>query len=402
MYCYKKITDDLYWIGGNDRRIALFENVYPVPRGVSYNAYVVMDEKTVLLDTADSAVSAIFFENLTAVLAGRPLDYLIVNHMEPDHCALLGDLLLRYPALKIIGNAKTVTMIKQFFDFDIDSRAIVVKEGDTFSSGKHEFTFAMAPMVHWPEAMVTYDTTTKTLYSADAFGSFGAIGGNLFADEVDFETEWLEDARRYYTNIVGKYGPQVQALLKKAAGLDISMICPLHGPVWRENIGWFIDKYQKWSSYTPEDNTVVIAYGSIYGHTENAAQILAMKLGEKGLHNVKLYDVSATHPSYIISEIFRASHFVLASSTYNNGIFTPMETLAADIVAHNIQNRTAAIIENGTWAPVSGKLIAEELSKCKNLTVLEGKVTLKSAVKDEQLQALEALADAIVSSMQQA
>lgn len=399
MYCYKQLSEDLYWIGGNDRRLALFENVYPIPRGVSYNAYIVLDEKTVLLDTVDRAVSDVFFENLSAVLNGRPLDYLVVNHMEPDHAATMNEVVLRYPEVKIICNKKSVAMIKQFFNFDIDSRAVIVGEGDTVSTGRHNFTFVMAPMVHWPEAMVTFDLTDKTLYSADAFGTFGAIGGSIFADEVNFETEWLDDARRYYTNIVGKYGTQVQALLKKAAGLDIAMICPLHGPVWRKNISWFIDKYIKWSTYTPEENAVVIAYASVYGNTENAAQILAMKLGDLGIRNVKMYDVSSTHPSYIVSEAFRASHLVLASTTYNAGIFCNMENLVHDLAAHNIQNRKIAVIENGTWAATSGGLIKDALSSCKNLEYITDKLTIKSAVKASQLEDIENMAKAIADTM---
>ena len=296
MYCVKKVHDDLYWVGGSDRRLALFENVFPIPRGVSYNAYVLTDEKTVLLDTVDKAVSGVFFENLEHVLSGRPLDYVVVNHMEPDHCATLGELILRHPEVTVVTGAKSVTMIKQFFTFDIDSRVKVVKEGDTLETGAHTLTFVMAPMVHWPEVMVTYDVTTKTLFSADAFGTFGAINSNLFADEVNFETEWLDDARRYYTNIVGKYGPQVQALLKKAAGLDIKMICPLHGFVWRGEIGRFVEYFDKWSRYEPEEAGVVIPYASVYGHTEIAAEILSSRLREKGIKTV-MYDVSVTHPS---------------------------------------------------------------------------------------------------------
>ena len=308
MYCVKKIKDDLFWVGGTDRRLALFENAYPIPRGVSYNAYVLKDEKTVLFDTVDWAVSSQLFENLEAVLGGRALDYVIVNHMEPDHCATLEDVVRRYPEVKVVCNAKTVDIIKQFFDFDIDSRAVIVKENDTFCTGKHTYTFVMAPMVHWPEVMVTYDTTDKILFSADAFGTFGAMNGNLFADEVNFERDWLDDARRYYTNIVGKYGASVQTLLKKAAGLDIQMICPLHGPVWRENIGWYVDKYLTWSSYAPEEKAVMIAYGSIYGNTENAANILACRLADRGICNIAVYDVSSTHPSVMVAEAFRCSH----------------------------------------------------------------------------------------------
>ncbi|HHZ05536.1 MAG TPA: FprA family A-type flavoprotein [Clostridiales bacterium] len=400
MYCVKKVKEDMYWVGGSDRRLALFENVFPIPRGVSYNAYVVMDEKTVLMDTVDKAIGSQFFENLEYVLGGKELDYLIVNHMEPDHCATMSELVLRYPNVKVVGNAKTITMIKQFFDFDIDSHSYIIKEGDTLCTGKHTFTFAMAPMVHWPEAMVTFDCTDRVLYSADAFGTFGAINGNLFADEVNFENKWLDDARSYYTNIVGKYGMQVQGLLKKASALDIQMICPLHGPVWRENISWFIDKYQKWSTYTPEDNGVMIAYASVYGNTENAANILACKLSDKGVKNIVMYDVSATHPSVIVAEAFRCSHLVFASTTYNGGIFCNMETALLDVKAHNLQNRTVAIMQNGTWAATAGKQMTEIVSSLKNITILENLVSIKSAVKSTQLQEIEGLAQAIVDSMQ--
>ena len=400
MYCVKNVTDDLFWIGGSDRRLALFENIYPIPRGVSYNAYVLLDEKTVLLDTVDASVSELFFENLEHVLGGRKLDYLVVNHMEPDHCASIGGVVLRYPDVKLVCNAKTVTMLKQFFDFDVDSRAVVVKEMDTLSTGKHTLAFVMAPMVHWPEAMVTFDTVDGTLFSADAFGTFGALNGNLFADEVDFEHEWLPDARRYLTNIVGKYGPQVQAVLKKASGLDIKRICPLHGPVWRENIGWFIDKYDKWSSYTPEESAVMIAYASVYGNTGNAADVLASKLADLGVKNIAVYDVSVTDPSYVLAEAFRCSHLVFAASTYNGGIFTPMETLLLELKAHNLQNRTVAVMENGTWAPMSGKLMKELLGSMKNMSLLEQGVTIRSSLKEEQLSQVEALAKAIKDSME--
>ena len=307
MYNVKKVNEDLYWIGASDRRLALFENIYPIPRGVSYNSYVILDEQTVLLDTVDKSVSGQFFENLEHVLGNRPLDYMIVNHMEPDHCAIVEEVVRRFPEVKVVGNAKTFNMMKQFFTFDVDAHAVVIKEGDTISTGKHTLAFAMIPMVHWPEAMVTYDAYDKVLFSADAFGTFGALNGNVFADEVNFKEEWLDDARRYYTNIVGKYGASVQTLLKKAAGLEIATICPLHGPVWRENISWYVNKYLTWSSYAPEEKSVMIAYGSIYGNTENAANILACKLADKGVKNIAVYDVSATHPSQIVSESFRCS-----------------------------------------------------------------------------------------------
>ena len=400
MHCVKKVTDDLYWIGGSDRRLALFENVYPISRGVSYNSYVLLDEKTVLLDTVDASISGLFFENLEYVLNGRTLDYLIVNHMEPDHCAVIGDVVRRYPDVKLVCNAKTVPMLKQFFNFPVEDRTVIVKEMDTLCTGKHTFAFVMAPMVHWPEAMVSYDTVDKILFSADGFGTFGAINGNLFADEVNFERDWLDDARRYFINIVGKYGVQVQNLLKKAATLEIKMICPLHGPVRRENLGWFIEKYDTWSSYKPEDQAVMIAYASIYGNTENAAEILASNLADKGVKNIAMYDVSVTDPSVIVSESFRCSHLVFAAPSYNGGIFTKMETVLSELKAHSLQNRTVAIMENGTWAPVAGRQMREIFAGMKNIELLEEGVTIRSAVKEAQEASLEALAEKIASSLQ--
>ena len=399
MYCTKKITSDLIWLGGSDRRLALFENVYPIPRGVSYNAYLIQDEKTALLDTVDQAIAERFFENLEHALQGKPLNYVIVNHMEPDHAATLGTVLSRYPEATVIGNAKTLPMIKQFFPMEVEGRFQAVKEGDTLSLGRHELTFVMAPLVHWPEVMMTYDTTEKALFSADAFGTFGAMDGNIFADEVNFEQEWLDDARRYYTNIVGKYGTPVQNVLKKAAGLDIQYLCPLHGPIWRENLEWFLEKYQRWSTYTPEDRGVAIFCGSIYGHTENAAEILAARLAERGVKNIALYDVSHTDVAYLVSEAFRCSHLVFAASTYNNGIFTPMENLLLDLKAHNLQNRTVALIENGSWGPQSGKLMGEIVSSMKNMTLLGETVSVKSSVKEAQCEVSKALADALAADI---
>ena len=398
MYCYRKVTEDLYWVGSNDRRLAMFEGVYSVPDGVSYNSYLLMDEKTVLFDTVDKAVKGVFFENIKEVLGDRTLDYLVVHHMEPDHSEAIQELVMRYPDVKIICNKKIAQMIKQYFEFDIDSRAVLMKEVDTFCTGKHNLVFVMAPMVHWPEVMVSYDTTDKILFSADGFGTFGALNGALFADEVNFERDYLDEARRYYTNIVGKYGDQVQALLKKAATLDIQMICPLHGFVWRKNIGDFISKYMHWSSYAPEEYGVMIAYASVYGHTENAAEILACRLRERGIRTV-MYDVSVTPASDIIASAFRWSHMVFASTTYNAGIFVNMEALIFDLVAHNIQNRTIALIENGSWAPTSGKLMREEFQKCKNMTILDNTITLKSSLKKDQLAEIDALADAIAETM---
>ena len=412
MHNIQPISNDLIYVGVSDRRTALFENVYPIPRGVSYNSYVLLDEKTALMDTADITVSEQFFENVSAALNGRQLDYLIVNHMEPDHGALIAPLLLRYPQATVVCTAKAAQMMEQFFGTK-PANLQAVKEGDTLSLGKHNLVFTMAPMVHWPEVMMTYDTTDKVLFSADAFGTFGALSGNLYADEVNFEGEWLDDARRYFINIVGKYGQPVQTVLKKAAALDIQMICPLHGPVWRvpslqggvtngqggSNPSWFIGKHDVWSRYEPEDKGVVIIYGSIYGHTESAALRLGTLLGQRGVKNIKAYDASRTHVSELVSECFRASHIVLAASTYNNGIFTPMENLLADLKAHDWKKRTVALIENGSWAPNSGKLMRAMVEEMKDMTVLGDTFTLKSAMQPAQENDLAELADLIVANL---
>ena len=399
MYNVRKVTEDIVWVGASDRRLALFENIFPIPRGVSYNSYVLLDEKTVLLDTVDASVAGQFFENLEHVLDGRKLDYLIVNHMEPDHCAMIGDLVRRYPEVQVVGNAKTFGMMKQFFGTDFAERAVTVKEGDTLATGAHTLHFVMAPMVHWPEVMVTYDEKDKVLFAADGFGTFGALNGNIFADEVDFDRDWLDDARRYYTNIVGKYGASVQALLKKASGLDIAVICPLHGPIWRENLGYILEKYQKWSTYEAEDQAVVILYATMYGNTASAADALAGRLAAKGVKKIAVYDVSNTHVSELISEIFRASHLVFAAPTYNGGIYPVMENLLADMKALAVQNKTVALMENGTWAPTTAKQMREKLAELKNMTILDTQITIKSAMAPEQEGQLEALADALAASM---
>lgn len=399
MYCTKKITDDLVWVGANDRRLAMFEGVYSVPRGVSYNSYLLKDELTVLFDTVDKAVSRTFFENVEHELSGRKLDFVVVQHMEPDHSATLSELLLRYPDVKIVANEKILTMITQFFHVDLRNRAFVVKEGDTLNTGNHVLKFIFAPMVHWPEVMVSYEDSEKILFSADAFGTFGALNGNLFNDEVDFEKDWIDDARRYFTNIVGKYGMQVQALLKKAAGLDIQMICPLHGPVWRNNLNYFIEKHDKWSKYEPEDQAVAIIYGSIYGNTEQAADALAAKLGAKGVKNIAVYDASKTDVSELIAEIFRVSHVVIACPTYNGGIYPPIENLLAHMKALAVQNRTVAVMDNGTWAATAGKQIVKQLEEMKNMTVLDQKLSIKSTLKADQEDNLDAFAQQIIDAM---
>ena len=398
MYCLKNVTGDLIWVGANDRRMAMFEGVYSVPYGVSFNAYLLMDEKTVLFDTVDKSVRHRFMENIKEALGGRKLDYLIVQHMEPDHSAVIGELADKYPDLKIVCNKKSLAFIKQFYNFDIDSRAFIVQENDTLTTGKHTLRFIMAPMVHWPEVMVTYDSTDKILFSADAFGCFGALNGALFADEVDFMKDYMDEARRYYTNIVGKYGTQVKSLLNKASSLEIGMICPLHGFVWRKNINDFVSKYILWSNYEPEEYGVMIAYASVYGNTENTAEILACRLRDKGVRTV-MYDVSVTPASEIVSAAFRWSHFVFASTTYNMGIFVTMEALINDLAAHNIQNRTVAIIENGSWAAASGCLIHEKLEKCSKMNILDKKVCIKSSLKEPQLLDIAAMADAIIATL---
>lgn len=399
MHCTVKMTEDLYWVGASDRRLALFESVYPIPRGVSYNAYVLLDEKTVLLDTVDQSVAGQFFENLAHVLGDRPLDYIVVHHMEPDHAKTLEETVRRYPDAKIICNAKIRDMIRNYFTFDIDSRAILMAEGDTYCFGKHTFAYVMAPMVHWPEVMVTYDEKDKILFSADAFGTFGALAGNIFNDEITFDTTWMNDARRYYTNIVGKYGVQVQALLKKAASLDIEMICPLHGPIWRKDLGLLLEKYQKWSTYEPEDKTVMIAYATMYGNTENAVNVLAAMLADKGVKNIAMYDVSETDVSELVAESFRCSHIVLAAPTYNGGVQPKMEAYLSDIKALALQNRTVAIIDNGTWAPTAGKQMRAVIDTMKNMTVLENPITIKSALAANQLASLDALAEELAKQV---
>ena len=398
MHCTRKVLDDLIWVGADDRRLSCFEGVYSVPEGVSYNSYLLLDEKTVLFDTVDKAVYQTFFENVEFALGGRKLDYLVISHMEPDHAYTIGDLIVRYPDVQIICNAKIKTMLGQFFARDLSDRIVLVKEGDTFSCGRHVLNFVNAPMVHWPEVMMTYDSTDGVLFSADAFGLFGALNGRLFADETDFFTEHLDEARRYYTNIVGKYGPQVQSVLKKAAGLDIKYVCPLHGFVWRSNFGEFLEKYQLWSSYTPEEKSVMIAYASVYGHTENAANILAVKLAERGVR-VRMHDTSVIPASNIVSDAFRCSRLVFAATTYNNGVFVTMENLLHDIAAHNLQNRKIALIENGSWVPTSGKAMREILSGLKNVEFIGDNITLKSALTEGQLSELDALADVLAADL---
>ena len=386
MHCTRKVTDGIHWVGANDRRIAKFENMFPVPRGVSYNSYVILDEKTALMDTADSSVAERFMENVEAVLDGRTLDYLVVQHMEPDHCANIVAIIEKYPEVTVVGNAKTMQMIGQFYSGTKAENTLLVKEGDKLSLGEHELNFVTAPMVHWPEVMVTYESKEKILFSADAFGTFGALNGTLFDDEIFFDAVWMEDARRYYTNIVGKYGPQVQALLKKAAGLDIAMICPLHGPVWRNDLELLLEKYDQWSRYEAEEDGVLIVYGSMYGNTENAAEVLAAEIAEQGMKNIKMYDASVTDCSYLIAEAFRYNRIVVAAPTYNAGLFAPIEHFLNDMKALNVQNKKIALLENGTWAPMAGKHMRAIVESMKNMEIVEPVISNKSALQPVQME----------------
>lgn len=396
MYNVRKVQEDLIWVGASDHRLNLFENIHPIPRGVSYNSYVLLDEKNVLFDTVDWSVCGQFLENLKHVLDGKKLDVIVIHHVEPDHLASLEEVMLRYPEARIYATAKAITMMEQF-GFAVEGKTQAVKEGDTLELGKHTLTFVMAPMVHWPEVMVSYDSYGKTLFSADAFGTFGALDGKLFNDEVDFDRDWIDDARRYFTNIVGKYGVQTMNLLKKASQLDIEMICPLHGPVWRNNFSYIIEKHQLWATYTPEVKGVMIAYASVYGHTESAAQALASKLVQTGIKDVVVYDVSNTDPSYLVSEAFKYSHIVLASSTYNACVFPKMQDFLEHLKMLNFQNRTIAIMENGSWASMTGNLMRKMLEAMKNMNVLDSTVKINSSLHTEE--PLDALTEAIKQSM---
>lgn len=401
MHNIRQISPSLHWVGGNDRRLAYFENIFPLPQGISYNAYVLTDEKTALLDTVDYAVLERYFENVDAVLGPRKPDYLVVHHVEPDHAAGLMQVVQRWPEIKIVSGAKTLQYINQFYDTDFASHFLEVKEGEELSLGSHTLKFYFAPMVHWPEVMLSYEVQEKVLFSADAFGTFRALPGSLFNDEVDFEADFLEEARRYYANIVGKYGLQVQMALKKLAGVDIRMICPLHGPVWRSNLDYILQKYDLWSRYEPEDKGVLVAYSTMYGHTENAALVFAGLLADRGIEHIRVFDVSETHFSYIISDIFRLSHLVLAAPTYNAGLYPPMHTLVHDMGALSLQNRKVAVIGNGTWAPASHNIMQKMLAEMKNMQLLAEPFLLKSALSAAQRPALEALADTVAASVKE-
>ena len=396
MHCTRKVNDDIIWVGADNRRLALFEAVYNVPRGISYNSYLILDDKNVLIDTADRSVTDTFLENVEFTLGSRTLDYLVVQHMEPDHSATLMDVLLRHPECEVVCNKKIFDMISAFKNVEV--KAKIVKDGDILELGRHRLTFISAPMVHWPEVMVTYDMTDSVLFSADAFGSFGALGGALFADEVNFDRDYLDEARRYYSNIVGKYGLQVKSLLTKASALDIKMICPLHGFVWRENIDYYVNKYVLWSEYKPEEKGVLIAYASVYGNTENVANALACRLFEAGVKCV-MHDVSVSEHSWIISDAFKYSHLVFASVTYNGGLFVNMENLLHDLAAHSIKGRKIALIENGSWASMAAKRMRDILSPLNDTEFIGDDLTFKSSMHNDGCDKVDLLAKAIAGSM---
>ncbi|WMC91830.1 FprA family A-type flavoprotein [Kineothrix sp. MB12-C1] len=400
MEVIRNITPDIVWVGGSDVRLALFENMFPLDNGVSYNSFLISDEKTAVIDTVDEAVGRRFVENIKASLNGRSLDYLIINHMEPDHCANIDEICRLFPEVKIVGNKKTFQMIEQFYDIDISGRTLEVKDGGSLSLGKHELRFVFTPMVHWPEVMFTYDVHDKVLFSADAFGTFGTYKGNIFSDEADYEELYLKETRRYYANIVGKYGMQVQAAMKKVADMDIQMICPLHGPVLRgDDKDMLLDKYKLWSAYLPEEKGVMIAYASMYGNTENAVQLLSNLLAQSGVKNIRMYDVSKTHFSEIVADSFRFSHLVFASPTYNLKLYGGMEAVIRDLAALNVQNRTFSVIGNGSWSPAAGKIMSGMLAEMKNMTPIGETLEIKSALKKEQYPELEKLALAIADSV---
>ena len=384
-----EITDKILYVGVNDRDIDLFEGQYVVPEGVSYNSYLIMDEKVVLMDTVDARKSEEWLANIKVVLGTRQPDYLVVSHMEPDHAGSIAAVAEEFPDMKIVGNAKTFTFMGQFFDFDIDSKKVVVAEGDELSLGKHNLKFIMTPMVHWPEVMMTYETSEKILFSADGFGKFGAL---------DAEEDWACEARRYYFNIVGKYGAQVQAVIKKLAGAEVNAICPLHGPILKENLAYYIGLYDTWSSYRPEDEGVLVAYASIYGNTAGAAKQIAEMLKEKGAKKVAIADLARDDMAEAIEDAFRYDKMVLACSTYDGGIFPCMEDFLSHLKAKNYQKRTVALIENGTWAPMAGKKMREILEGMKDVKVLENTVTIRSAVKADTVSALDMLADEVINA----
>lgn len=399
MYCYTKIQEDMYWIGGNDRKLSMFEGAIPMTEGMAYNSYFIDDEKTVVLDTVDDSVVRVFDDNLNHLLNGRGLDYIIINHVEPDHSASLCELVRRHPETKIVATSKIKNMLKNYVSWNLDDNFLQVEEGEELSTGKHVFTFVNTPMVHWPEVMMTYEKTTGTLFSADAFGIFGAHDGNIFADCYDFDRDWLPAARRYYTTIVGKFGKFTMGALKKASGLDIKMICPLHGYIIRKDFEKYLAAYTAWGTYTAEEQGVLVLYASPYGNTKNGAEILANELAAKGVDKMKLIDVSHTDPMYILPEAFRFSNLVIATTTYNGDMFIKMEEALTELRSMGVSNKKVSIIQSGSWAPTAGKKVQEMTDQLTGTEYVGDMVTIKGTVKEDSREALVALADAIAESL---
>lgn len=394
------IGDGVYWIGGDDRTATIFEGAFPIPEGVSYNSYLISSEgKTCLLDTVDASIASKFWKKLRAAMQGKELDYLVINHMEPDHGACITQVLEAWPDVTVVGNAKTFDMLYNYYHVR-PPNTIVVNEGDELQVGAHTLRFYFAVMVHWPEVMFTYDATTKMLFSADAFGTFKAVSGALYADEMDFDRDYLEEARRYYANIVGKYGRNVQNVLKKLAGVEIAMICPLHGPLWREDLGYIIGKYDTWSRYAPEEKGVTIVYTSVYGNTGAVAERLALMLKERGVPNVTVHSMTVEHPSYAVADAFRFTNIVFASTTYNNTLHPTMSCTIEDMETMAVQGRKYSVIGNGSWVPQADRIIEERVSKMKNMTKVGETLTILSSLSDEQVPQLEKLADDIAASIE--
>lgn len=402
MHCVQEITDKIYWIGGNDRRLERFENMFPIPKGVSYNSSLILDEKTAIIDTVDASIRMQYLENIKYLLDGRELDYLIINHMEPDHCGNIEDLLALYPNMKIVGNKKTFAFFEQFYNTFATDNYLEMKEGEVLDLGEHKLKLFATPMIHWPEVTVTYEETKKILFSADAFGTFGTLNGNIFKDEVDFEGYYLSEMRRYYTNIVGKYGPQVQSALKKLSTLEIEMVVPLHGPIWRtkEDIAYLLDLHHKWSSYIPEKNGVVLVYGSMYGNTENIINCMANELAKKGITDIKVFDVSKTHPSYIVAEAWKYSHLVVGAPTYNASLYLPMRELLNELSDLSFQNRKVSIVGNYTWASGAMKTMKTKFEKdFKKIEIVGEILDVKSTLNSETEKNFYDLVDEIANSL---
>lgn len=403
MHCAQKLTDNIYWIGSNDWDTERFENLFPIPLGVSYNSYFIDDEKTCIVDSVDDSIRQEFFDNVEHLLNGRQLDYVIINHMEPDHCSTLVELVDRYPNVKMVGNRTTFRLFEQFYGRPCPDNYYEVKEGDSINLGKHTLHSYTMPMVHWPEVTCTFESTTGILFSADAFGTFGTINGNIFADQLDFERVYEDEARRYYTNIVGKYGVQVQNAIKKALPLGIKMLAPLHGPIWRtpESIKYLIEKYMHWSTYSAEKKGVVIAFGSMYGNTAEMAQQLAKLLSLRGINDIKIYDVSKTNPSYIIADAWKYSHLVCMAPTYNLALYLTMENLLYELKALNFHNHKVSIVGNHSWASAAMKRMVEYFkNEFKDMEIVGTPLDIRGALHPQQLPLFEKLADDIVASIE--